>query len=629
MKTILFVFVCAYQGTISKVIDMLESMLEKSKTDGEADHEQFAKDICSCNTDKEEQEGLIKENSETITLENAKIEKLLGDTGKLSEEIAQLTQDLADNQQTQEDAKNIRDKEQEDFEAKETDMKAAIEQMKQAVETLAAIGADQTSGGDDADSARFLGNNALVSMRKQLQRHMQEAAKYLPSKQRSLLEAPFSGTYTSQSGEIVGILKSMKDTFQQDLASAVTTNEKQAAGFEKFTVTMAEQKATMEEAKSSKETQMAENKTALSTSKEDLAAAKDTLEAAEKFLGERNESCTEMRKEYDLRSSTRAQEEAAISEAVAILNSDTAFDNKKLQNTETAFVQLRAVRAHSVSVRVGRVMQMMDTDPFALVVKEIKKMLDVIAEEEKTDDQKKTWCDTEFEQHTSNLDHNSSETTSQEEAHSSAQEAIDSATGDLTTAQTDLKDLRDARNTMVTDRRSANVTYQKDIADLQEAEKILGQALRRLKQFYERETEHDGKDYAQQEGGEVLTLLENIQTDIQTQETEAHTAEESSQQAFETDMQSKKEEEAALGEQIQTHQTTIAEQEKARFGANKQLNLLSKSLVDLNAYKKSIDPGCNFIIDNIDFRKTQRASEKGQLEECLTKVQERQAAHTA
>merc|ERR1719204_1190954 len=127
----------------------------------------------------------------------------------------------------------------------------------------------------------------------------------------------------------------------------------------------------MEEMKSSKETHLAENKTALSTSRDELAAATDALEAAEKFLAERKESCAEMRKEYDLRTSTRAQEEAAISEAVAILNSDTAFDNKKLQNTEVAFVQLRAVRAHSVSARVAHVMQMMDADPFSLVITEI------------------------------------------------------------------------------------------------------------------------------------------------------------------------------------------------------------------------------------------------------------------
>jgi len=456
---------------------------------------------------------------------------------------------------------------------------------------------------------------------------MREVAKYLPSKQRSLLESP--GTYTSQSGQIVGILKNMKDTFEQDLENAVTTNENQAAAFEKFTATMTEQKATMEEMKSSKETHLAENKTALSTSRDELAAATDALEAAEKFLAERKESCAEMRKEYDLRTSTRAQEEAAISEAVAILNSDTAFDNKKLQNTETAFVQLRAVRAHGVSARVAHVMQMMDADPFSLVITEIGKMLDVIDEEEKADDQKKTWCDTELDQHALNLEQNSSETNSQQEAHASAQEAVDSATGDLKTAQTDLKDLRDARKTMVSDRRSGNATYQTDIADLQEADKILEQALRRLKQFYERDTEQDGKDYAQQKGGEVLTLLENIQTDIGTQETETHKAEESSQQAFETDMQSKKEEEAALEKQIGTHQTTIAEQEEARLGAKKQLNLLAKSLVDLNAYKKSIDPGCDFIIENIEFRKTQRASEKGQLEECLTKVKGRQAAHAA
>merc|ERR1719378_2032828 len=40
------------------------------------------------------------------------------------------------------------------------------------------------------------------------------------SKLHSFLQAPFTGNYNAQSGEIVGIIKNMKDTFESNLASA-------------------------------------------------------------------------------------------------------------------------------------------------------------------------------------------------------------------------------------------------------------------------------------------------------------------------------------------------------------------------------------------------------------------------
>merc|ERR1719353_61678 len=50
----------------------------------------------------------------------------------------------------------------------------------------------------------------------------------------AFLQGPFTGTYSSQSGQIVGILKDMKQTFEDNLESAKATEKASKESYEKF-----------------------------------------------------------------------------------------------------------------------------------------------------------------------------------------------------------------------------------------------------------------------------------------------------------------------------------------------------------------------------------------------------------
>merc|ERR1712118_472804 len=108
--------------------------------------------------------------------------------------------------------------------------------MNQAIDTLSAIGADQTAAASLVSKHQFLGKEAkqaaLLKVQSSVQNTVKAAALFLPQKQQKALsafiQAPFTGTYTSQSGEIVGILKNMRDTFKSNLAT-IRAAEKQAA----------------------------------------------------------------------------------------------------------------------------------------------------------------------------------------------------------------------------------------------------------------------------------------------------------------------------------------------------------------------------------------------------------------
>merc|ERR550514_1281905 len=129
-------------------------------------------------------------------------------------------------------------------------MSAAIDQMDRALETLAAVGADQTAlAATGVQTSKFMGEKApsakgvqVAKLSDQMQKALKAASVFLSSKQRKtitgFIQAPFTGEYSAQSGEIVGILKNMRDTFKADLATARGAEAKSLRSHEAYTATM-------------------------------------------------------------------------------------------------------------------------------------------------------------------------------------------------------------------------------------------------------------------------------------------------------------------------------------------------------------------------------------------------------
>merc|ERR1719191_2371426 len=131
--------------TITKVIKMLQGMVEKSKADGEKDVKLFAKFQCFCDSNQAEKTKAIEDSAAMITQLGAEITELMGQNGKLSTENAELQMSMQDNEAARTTADSLRTKANEAFVAEEADLKAAIDSMDQAIDTLSAIGADQTA----------------------------------------------------------------------------------------------------------------------------------------------------------------------------------------------------------------------------------------------------------------------------------------------------------------------------------------------------------------------------------------------------------------------------------------------------------------------------------------------------
>merc|ERR1719420_2911511 len=84
----------------------------------------------------------------------------------------------------------------------------------------------------------------------------------------------------------------------------------------------------------------------ISTTTSEMNTAKERLADDESFLASLTERCAKKKAEFDKRNMLRSQEEAAIAEAVAVLNSDAAFSTfgsvSATSTGATGFIQISA-----------------------------------------------------------------------------------------------------------------------------------------------------------------------------------------------------------------------------------------------------------------------------------------------
>merc|ERR1719436_636799 len=106
----------------------------------------------------------------------------------------------------------------------------------------------------------------------------------------------------------------------------------------------------MEESYASKQKQLGANDELLASKKSQLAEAQKQKASDEEFLEKLLPMCEEKAKGYANRKLLRANEEAAIAEAISILNSDDAFatfgTTAATKTGATGLLQLRSVRKH-------------------------------------------------------------------------------------------------------------------------------------------------------------------------------------------------------------------------------------------------------------------------------------------
>merc|ERR1719335_1875536 len=201
-------------------------------------------------------------------------------------------------------------------------------------------------------------------------------------------------------------------------------------------------------------------------------------------------------------------------------HSTASFDG--VRPTVQHMVQRSAMKLKSL--KLARIAVALEKgNPFEKVVKSIEDMVELIAKEEKADDEQKAWCDSEREE--------SFQTKSdKEDAIDGLIEKIDSLDDTVNNEETGLKkqkaDAYDSlkqnradQKTTIKERKEEILLYHKVIMNLHEAEKTLMKATKVLKKYYEwmkaaQAPHHYDKKEGKDSGGSNIKRLNEASIDI-------------------------------------------------------------------------------------------------------------------
>merc|ERR1719324_1147083 len=421
-----------------------------------------------------------------------------------------------------------------------------IEQLDKGIDILAAVGADQTVSGD-SDSELLMAKDATESAKamfmskksvvKKLDDNLKEALRaasvFLNDKQRgkmsSFLQAPFTGNYNAQSGEIVGVLKNMNDTFTANLANARQVEAKALADFNAMSKVMQEEYDDMSDLFEKRKKEIGETAELVSTTTSEMNTAKERLADDQEFLASLTDRCAKKKAEFEKRNMLRSQEEAAIAEAIAVLNSDAAFatfgsvkatstgatgfiqfseskneDAQKVCSTAAAALARSSKELHSV--RLAKIAMELSskskaTNPFVKVLENINGTVDLIDAEEADDSQKLATCNKEQDINNKKRDDKKAKMDELTASISELEISAKSTRKQIAETEEQLADNRLGQKEATDARNEANAIFKTNLKNLEDAERILAKATKVLVKYYKYLHSHNAeKTYREVDG---------------------------------------------------------------------------------------------------------------------------------
>merc|ERR1719473_2210676 len=173
----------------------------------------------------------------------------------------------------------------------------------------------------------------------------------------------FKQSYAPASGEIFGILKQMKETFESNLSASQKDEMANQKAYEDLKAAKEAEITAGQNQIDTKTQELADTDEKNAQAKEDLEDTKKTLSADEEFLMMLKEKCSMTDSEWEERQKTRQLEMEAVSKALAVLSGDDAHDlftktfNPSLLQKEGAMHSERRVQASALLSAVAKKVQ--------------------------------------------------------------------------------------------------------------------------------------------------------------------------------------------------------------------------------------------------------------------------------
>jgi len=487
MKLALFVLASGLtlqENPIRRIVNLLQKMQTEVSAEQARDDDLNEKFACYCKTNDGALSDSTAELREKIPQIEASIKEAEGLKEQLDQELAQHKEDRKAAKESIASASAQREKEAEAFAGESSELKTNIAACGKAIDAIA-----------KGMAGSFLQSGFASTLKRVLDRPS------LGRYQRGVLTEFLSAStgYAPASGEIVGILKQLKEDMEGELDDATKEENAAIAEFNGLVAAKEKEIAAATEAIEAKTARAGEVAVDIVNKKNDLQDTKDSLDDDTKFLMELKKNCASEGEEYEERKRLRSEELVAISETIKVLNDDDALDlfkktlpspsliqvtrsNKDIR--QSALEALSAIKSPSAQMSFIALALQGKKAGFEKVIKLIDEMVVTLGAEQKDDDTQRDWCNKEFDTSEDKEKDTKRAIATLETQIAETADAIETLTGELSALAQKIKDL-DAMVAEATDTRKAeHALFVQTSAENNAALQLLEVAKNRLNKFY-------------------------------------------------------------------------------------------------------------------------------------------------
>merc|ERR1712113_198607 len=440
-------------------------------------------------------------------------------------------------------------------------------------------------------------------------------------------------------GEIFGILRQMKETFEANLSDAQKEEMANQKAYEDLKAAKEAEIAAGQAQIDTKTQELADTDEKLAQAKEDIEDTRNSLAADEKFLMMLKEKCQMTDKEWEERQKTRQLEMEAVSKALAILSGDDAHDlftrtfNPALLQEESSLMSSRRVQASKLlkavadkvnSPKLATLAYKVRLDAFTRVKKAIDDMIAQLLKEKEDEIKHKDFCVDEF-----NTDQLQTEKKEREKQDLIAkiedlELTIKTLTQEIESLKAEIVEMQVQLKRAGENREKENKEFQMVVADQRETQKLLQAALNVRAEFYGKK---EKAALLQQEpvgpppppgfeaykknaaSGGVMSMIQQIISDAKAMEAETIRAEEDAQKAYEDFVKETNASIEAKSKEIVNKSELKAKAETDLVETKEAKEAVLLELEQLSNYNAQLHQSCDFVLKNFELRQTARDEE--------------------
>jgi len=665
---------------VTRVVELLQALMKQVEKEGDTEKSLYEDFVCWGKT-------IIDEKTRSNAAAKSRLAELEAyfadlDSGRieLTSERTDLEKEISGLMDDMESASEMRDKEHDDFLDAQDEMNKAIDALDGAIDTLWEATKDHTGNKTNPSllavrsrlegAAANGGMEKLVMYQAKLKKAAELGGQFLEKTDATFLkrillgEVPtvdrkklnrkgnFKASYKARSFKIQKVLQKMKETFEGNLKDA---RDKEASADFEFKELTRSKKTQLNAAQNALGKMDSENG-AQRLSKSQVGKEMENLDkqyaADKRFIAQTEQALREKADDWKKRSSIRADELAAISKAISILQEDRDVFKRSFAS-QAQFLQVQQT-SHKVAIGHKAVAALKkaavlsgdkrlltlasdlaspkeldgDMSDFGPVVSAIQKMISVLKQDEEVDLEKKQFCESDRMNNTRDaivLSRNIDESTEHIEKLATVIQECEKKIAEL---EAENHEAAVALQKAESLRKTAHDEWMKTDADDEKAAAVVKDATEVLKVYYENQRKEEsllqedprapppppptwegGYSGKQGEAMGIVAILEMIHEDIRKDRADALADDKASADefaAFETDSKAHM---TQLRVEINSTTADKGAAMESKVGEERVRNADHGTLGEVFKTIKAADPNCEYYMVNYPMRRRNRQIE--------------------